>query len=357
MAEPDTVKAPEGRPSGPPSGADPEPSAGSTPAGRPRSGSGSLFLRRYGLQVGNLGVAVLMWIAFVIAAPDVFLSSNIYTAFATTTPLFAVLALALTLVVITGEIDLSFISVMAIGMVGFVRTYEYTGSVWLAVLGCLAAGLLCGLFNGFLVATLGIPSLVITLGTQFFFRGIELVLLDAQGSALTAPEFDTLHSVLNGRVFGLPAELLWTVGLAAALWIVLHRTRYGAHVFLVGDNATSARLMGVRVARVKIATFALLGVFAAFAGLMASMQINYFWPTLGDGSLLSPIAAVFLGGTSVFGGVGSVTGTFIGAFVIGAINAGIVSAGINGYWTQLFFGLVIIVSVVLQTLITRRVRR
>jgi simple sugar transport system permease protein len=154
-----------------------------------------------------------------------------------------------------------------------------------------------------------------------------------------------------------PAELLWTIGLAGLLWVVLNRTRYGAHVFLVGDNPTSARLMGVRVARVKIGTFALLGVFAAFAGLMASMQINYFWPTLGDGSLLSPIAAVFLGGTSVFGGVGSVTGTFIGAFVIGAINAGIVSAGINGYWTQLFFGLVIIASVVLQTLITRRVRR
>ena len=313
-------------------------------------------LRRNGLTFGTLGVALLMWALFVAAAPEVFLTSRIYQAFATTTPLFAMMALALTLIVITGEIDLSFISVMALGMVGFVRIYELTGSVAAAVVACLIVGALCGLFNGFLIAILGIPSLVITLGTMFFFRGIELVLLNARGVPLTGPEFLGLRTALNGRLFGIPNELLWTVAVAIVLWVLLNRTRFGAHVFLVGDNAISAQLMGVRVARVKVATYVLLAMVAAFTGLVASMQVSYLWPTLGEGSLLNPIAAVFLGGTSVFGGAGSIVGTFIGAFVIGAINAGIISAGIDGFYTQLFFGLVIIVSLVIQTIISRRLR-
>lgn len=321
------------------------------------SGRRQRMLRQHGLQIGIVCVALVMWLTFIAAAPDVFLQPTIYRAFATTTPLFAIMALGLTLVVITGEIDLSFIGVMALGMVGFVRTYEYTGNVPLAVLACLAIGAACGLFNGALVAGLGIPSLVITLGTQFLFRGIELVLMNAQGATLTADDFSWLRSALNGKPLGVPAELLWTLGLAALLWLVLNRTRFGAHVFLSGDNPVSARLMGVQVGRVKTATFVILGVLAALTGLMSAMQVSYFWPTLGDGSMLSPIAGVFLGGTSVFGGSGSIVGTVVGSFIIGAINAGIVSAGINGFWTQLFFGLVIVASVVLQTLIWRQSRR
>jgi len=101
----------------------------------------------------------------------------------------------------------------------------------------------------------------------------------------------------------------------------------------------------------------LVGLFAVVAGLMTSIYGYYFWPTTGDGFLLNTIASVFLGGTSVFGGTGSVVGSFVAAYIIGAINAGIVSAGINAFYTQLAFGLVIVVSVVLQTIIERRVRR
>jgi simple sugar transport system permease protein len=336
----------------------PDAQAAARPATPRGSGWSQRMLRQHGLQIGIFCVALVMWLTFIAAAPDVFLQPTIYRAFATTTPLFAIMALGLTLVVITGEIDLSFIGVMALGMVGFVRTYEYTGNVPLAVLACLAIGAACGMFNGALVAGLGIPSLVITLGTQFLFRGIELVLMNAQGATLTADDFTPLRAVLNGRPFGIPAELLWTLGLAALLWVVLNRTRFGAHVFLSGDNPTSAQLMGVHVARVKTATFVILGILAALTGLISTMQVSYFWPTLGEGSMLSPIAGVFLGGTSVFGGSGSIIGAFIiGAFIIGAINAGIVSAGINGFWTQLFFGLVIVASVVLQTLIWRQARR
>lgn len=322
-----------------------------------RSARSRHFFRRHALTVGTLAVAVTMWLTFVIAAPNVFLSPRIYAAFATTTPLFAMMALALTFVVITREMDLSFVSVMALAMVGFVRAHEATGSLTLAIAACLAVGLACGLFNGYLVAILGIPSLVITLGTMFFFRGIELVLLGGRGVALTGEEFAGLRAALNGRVGGIPNEMLWMVAIAIVLWIVLNRTRFGAHVFLVGDNATSAQLMGVRVARVKITAFCILGVVAAFSGLVSSMQVSYLWPTLGEGSLLTPIAAVFLGGTSVFGGIGTILGTFLGALMVGSINAGVISAGIDGFYTQLFFGLVIIISLVFQTVLSRRMKR
>jgi simple sugar transport system permease protein len=313
------------------------------------------FIRRNAITTGTLSVAALMWVIFVITAPDVFLSGRIYNSFAISTPLFAMVALALTLVVITREIDLSFVSVMALGMVGFVKTHEYTGNVQLAIVACLLVGVACGLFNGFLVAKLGIPSLVITLGTMFFFRGIELALLDGRGVALTGEEFSGLRDVLNGRTLGVRNELVWTIVIALILWVVLNRTKFGAHVFVVGDNATSAALMGVRVVRVKIATYCILGVVAAFAGLVSSMQSSFLWPTLGDGHLLTAIAAVVLGGTSIFGGAGTIVGTFVGAFVVGAINAGVISAGIDGFYTQLFFGLVIIVSLVIQTVIRNRI--
>jgi simple sugar transport system permease protein len=315
------------------------------------------LLRRHALTLATLGIALLMWLAFIIAAPDVFLSSRIYNAFATTTPLFAMIALGLTLVVIAREMDLSFGAVMALSLVGFTSVWEATGNVVLSVLACLLVGLACGLLNGFLVAILGIPSLVITLGTLFFFRGLEMVLIGGQSTTLGDDRLDGLNNLLNGKLLGIPNELVWTIAVAAALWVVLNLTRFGSHVFLVGDNPVSAQLMGVRVARVKIGTFAIVGVLAAFTGLMTAMQLSTFFATLGEGTLLSPIASVFVGGTSVFGGTGSILGTLVGSFMIGAINAGVVSAGGHGFYTQLFFGLVIIGSLVLQTLITKYMRR
>jgi simple sugar transport system permease protein len=112
----------------------------------------------------------------------------------------------------------------------------------------------------------------------------------------------------------------------------------------------------VNVVSVKMRAFTLVGLFAVFSGLMTSIYGYYFWPTTGEGFLLNTIASVFLGGTSVFGGTGSMVGTFVATYIIGAINAGVVSAGISAFYTQLVFGLVIVVSVVLQTIIERRVR-
>lgn len=314
------------------------------------------LLRRHGSQLGIIGVGLALWLTFVIAAPAVFTNVNIYAAFAQSTPQFGVIALALTFVVITGEIDLSFPSIMALGTAAFVLTVSTVG-VPVALILALLTGAVCGLINGLLVSRLNIPSLVITIGTSFLYRGLELVLMNGSGVPLTAQEYPGMHMLLRESVFGFPVQTLWMIGLCAVLWVLLNRTRFGAHVFLVGDNPTSARLMGINVVSVKTRAFVLVGVMSVFAGLMTSIYGYYFWPTVGEGFLLFTIASVFLGGTSVFGGTGSVVGSFVAAFIIGAINAGIVSAGINAFYTQLCFGLVIVISVVLQTLIERRVRR
>ena len=316
------------------------------------------LLTRYGSQMGIVGVGFAMWLAFVIAAPRVFTDVDIYIAFAETTPLFGIIAISLTFVVITGEIDLSFPSVMALGTAIFCLVTYYGGLPWWAgLIAGGATGVACGLLNGFLVASLNIPSLVITIGTQFLFRGLELVLMNGTGVPMLADRYPQMHALLREPVFGFPVQTLWMVAILVVEWFLLNRTRFGAHVFLVGDNQVSARLMGVNAGRVKIKAFILVGVTAVFCGLLSSIYGYYFWPSTGDGSLLNTIASVFLGGTSVFGGTGSVAGTFVASFIIGAINAGIVSAGVNAFYTQLAFGLVIVVSVVLQTLIDRRIRR
>jgi simple sugar transport system permease protein len=315
------------------------------------------LLRRYGSQMGIIGVGLLMWLGFVVAAPAVFTNVNIYLAFAQTTPQFGIIAIALTFVVITGEIDLSFPSIMALGTAAFALLVP-AGVPWpIGLAAAFATGALCGWINGTLVSWLNIPSLVITIGTSFLFRGLELVLMNGTGVPLTAEEYPEMHAIFRSAPLGIPIQTIWMIVILIAAWYLLNRTRFGAHVFLVGDNPTSARLMGINAVSVKTRAFMLVGVVSVFSGLMTSIYGYYFWPTTGDGFLLNTIASVFLGGTSVFGGTGSVVGTFVASYIIGAINAGIVSAGINAFYTQLAFGLVIVVSVVLQTIIDRKIRR
>ncbi|MEJ5198156.1 MAG: ABC transporter permease [Anaerolineae bacterium] len=314
-------------------------------------------VRRFGLQIGIVAVALIVWLLFLIGSPRTFLSYPIYNAFMSTTPYFALMAIPLTLVVITAEIDLSFPSIMAWGMVVYALTFSLTRSPIIAFVACLAAGLFAGGLNGLIITKIGIPSLVATLGTQFFWRGVVLVIRGGNGESLVPSKHTIVDGLLVGRLFDrIPAQFIWTIVIALAMWFILNRHKFGAHVYLTGDNVESARLMGVNVDRVKMLCFAIVGMFAAFAGLVQSLDVSYFWPTVGEGQLLNTLASVFLGGTSVFGGSGTIFGTFVASYIIGAINAGIVAAGLTGFWTQLIYGLIIVISVGIQTVLSRRLR-
>lgn len=315
------------------------------------------WARRNGLQIGILVVGLIIWGLFIAFAPLTFLSPQIYQAFMSSTPYFAIIALPLTMIIIAAEIDLSFPSIMAFAVTMFAITFTRTNNVWLSLLACLAAGTLAGVLNGLIVVKVGIPALVATIGTQFFWRGVVLVINGGNGTSLVPVKDTLLYELLVGRSLGIPAQMIWTVAIAFAVWFFLNRTRPGAHLYLVGDNVDSSRLMGINVDRRKIMAFALVGLAAAFSGLIASLEVNYFWPTLGEGYLLQTLASVYLGGTSAFGGVGTIFGTFVAAFIIGAINAGIVAVGLAGFWTQLIYGLIIVISVSIQTILGRRLRK
>ena len=322
-----------------------------------RAGPVTRFLRKYSLQLGVVGVAIVVWVLAFLGSPKTFLGRDIYLSFMSSTPVFALIAIPLTLVVITGEIDLSFSSVMAFGMTAFDVVFVTTHSPLLGFIACLLAGLLAGVFNGLIVVRIGVPSLVATIGTQFLFRGAVLIITNGQGLGMTEVQPTVLHEVLVGRVFGLiPMQFFWTIAVGVIVWFFLNRHRFGAHVYLTGDNIESARLMGVNVGRTKIIAFAAVGLAAAFAGFVVSADLQFFWPTLGDGYLLYTLTAVFLGGTSVFGGAGTVFGTFVASFVTGAINAAIVAAGLTNFWNYFIYGLVIVGSVSIQTVLTRRLR-
>ncbi len=313
------------------------------------------WMRRNALQLGTVGVALIIWVLFLIGAPKTFMSFNIYNALLVTTPYFGMIAIPLTLVIITGEIDLSFGSMMAWGMTGFDVVYLATQNFWLVFVACLLFGLVAGWLNGLIVVKAGVPSLVATIGTQFFWAGAVLVVTNAQGLGLTMMKDSLLHEGLVGRLGGqLPVQFIWMILIGIAVWFLLNRTRFGAHVYLTGDNVESARLMGVNVDRVKIICFALVGLSAAFAGFVQSADLLFFWPTMGQGNFLNTLAAVFLGGTSVFGGTGTIFGTFVAAFIINVINPGIIAIGFNQYAPQAIYGFIIVVSVALQAILRRR---
>jgi simple sugar transport system permease protein len=243
---------------------------------------------------------------------------------------------------------------MSLGMVGFVALWQATGNVGLGIVAALGIGALCGLFNGLIVTFIGIPALVVTIGTQFLFRGLALVLVGGRQYPLVETQDSFAYQVMVGKLFGVPMEFFWFLLATVVAWVLLNRHRLGQNAYVTGDNAQAAALMGIPIRRTRIILFVLVGVAAALAGLLNSLQVVNYYPSMGDGYLLPALAAVFVGGTSVFGGRGSVLGTALGAFMIGGIQAGLVAIGLSDYYPSLVYGAVILISVSIHAVLRRR---
>ncbi|MHB8278168.1 MAG: ABC transporter permease [Candidatus Humimicrobiaceae bacterium] len=315
------------------------------------------FLHRYNMQLSITGIVLLLFTIFIIIKPNIFLSHDIYYAFMSSVPFVGITALALTFITIIGEIDLSFPSVMGFGGWIFASIFMATGNIYLAMFTCLIGGAFIGLLNGILVTKVRIPSLVATIGTQYFWRGVIMVLCGGKGIPLVVAKKTVLFNVLVGR-FSLgkreiPVQIVWFIVVAIILWFLLNRHRFGGHVYCVGDNLESARMMGINVDRIKILVFVLTGILAVFSGVLASLEVVYLWPTLGDGYLIRVLAAVYIGGTSIYGGTGTIFGTVIGAILIGILEGGIIAMGITGFWTQLVYGVVIVASLSIYSYLKR----
>ncbi len=311
------------------------------------------------LEISITAVLVGIFLLFInpiIGNPKVFTRFDIYYSFMSTIPFFGIMALAITLVVTLGQMDLSFPSVLAFSAWMFGKVFEVTGNIWLAALVCLAIGVAAGGLNSILIVRIGIPSLVATIGTLFFFRGAVNVVAQGKGIPLVEAKGTFFYELCVGRIFNdlIPAQAIWMVALGVGFWLLLNRHRFGSHILFVGDNEESSRMMGINVQRVKTIVFMQMGFFAAFAGILSTLEVTYFWPSQGQGYLLPTLAAVFIGGTSVFGGMGTIYGTFVGALIIGSLEAGIIAIGLTGFWIQLIYGLIIMVSVSIYAILLRR---
>jgi simple sugar transport system permease protein len=265
------------------------------------------------------------------------------------------MALGFTFVIITGEIDLSFPGVMALSSFLFANVLTNTGSPIPAVLVCLISGIALGFINGVIVTKTKIPSIIVTLGTQFASMGTALILSDAGPLHLGDIKGSLIFNTFVGRLGGIfPVQSLWAFGLAILAALFLNRHRFGEAVMFSGDNREAARMLGINTDKVIIQVFILMGLMTAFAGMLLTLHMSAWWPTYGLGYLLIVIAAVFIGGTSLYGGEGTIFGTVVGAFVMGSMTAGIVAAGVQEYWVKFAQGAVLLGAVFLQRFLIRK---
>jgi simple sugar transport system permease protein len=303
-------------------------------------------LSKYQRDLNVVYVTIVVFLLFVIANPRVFLSFSIYNAVLTSVPIIIFLALSMVFVVTSGEMDLSFGSVMGFAGLAFAYVTTWTSNPYLGLIACVVTAAAWGIINGILVTKLKLSSLVSTLGMMFFLRGVIMVLTQGNSTPLTQLKDTAFYTIFAGRIRGFPVQMLWAIALLILFLFLYTRTRFGMHVHFVGDNRESAREMGVKVDRTIILTFVLVALSAALSAIVSALINENFWASTGDGYLLVVLAAVFLGGTPTWGGVGTILGGFLGAIVIGFLETGIIAAGLTGFWTKLVYGLIIILSII-----------
>jgi rhamnose transport system permease protein len=270
----------------------------------------------------------------------------------------AIVALAMTFVIIGGEIDLSVASIMGLSAILFAWAIQLGVPPEAAIGLALLAGLLCGLNNAFWVAIVGLPSLAVTLAGLIGYRGLALVLIEDRSLGGFPDWFQTLgQRPLLGPI---PAAVILFVVLLVVAGVVLHRTGFGRYVYVVGNSAEVARFSGVRVGRVKFALFVLSGVVSAVAGLLLAARFGSVRGSIGQGFELDIITIVLLGGVSIFGGRGTMVGVLLSILVILNLRNGLALVGVSGNTQTGVVGALLILSVLLPNLagaIGRRARR
>ena len=313
-------------------------------------------------------VLVLLIIFFTIVKGTTFLSASTLTMVAKHVALYGILALGMTFVIITGGIDLSVGSV--VGLVGMLAggmiqegiTLKFAGvtlffSVPMIVIFMMIVGCIIGAVNGLIITKLNVAPFIATLGTMYICRGFAN--LRSGGDTFSSIKGNealgnTGIMAFDSRVFavggfpGIPIAAILFLILAVIAAFVLKKTAFGWHILAIGGNEKAARLSGIKVEKNIIMVYAISGACSALIGLVTMAQIAASHPNTGDSWEMNAIAAVVLGGTSMAGGVGTIGGTVIGAFVIGIINDGMTMCGVSEFWQKVIKGLVIILAVLID---------
>jgi rhamnose transport system permease protein len=266
---------------------------------------------------------------------------------------FAMVALVLTLVIIAGEIDLSPASNMALSACLFAWVQAAGVPLPLAVAVGLAAGLAMGGLNAALVIGLQLPSIIVTIGTLILYRGLAQVI--AGDKSIRVPEsFIGINEVM---VAGVPLPVILFCLLALVLGLLLGTTIFGRQIYLIGTNEVAARHAGVRSARIRAILFLMMGLVSAVAGLMTASRLGSVRYDLGLGGELQMVLMAMLGGTYIFGGRGTILGTFLAAWLLVIVTTGMIVANVLPAWQLCVLGLLLIVSIIATNLIYSRTQR
>jgi len=304
------------------------------------------------LREGGIGLALILLILFFAFAADNFATLANVRNILNQITINTILAVGMTFVILVAGIDLSVGSVMALSMMVAGTVLKLEGlpvglAIMLAILAGLGVAMFIGFLNGGISEKWKLPSFIVTLGMLNIARGAALQLTEAR----TIYEFPKLYtsfgttSIMNNIV---PLIFLVALALVAISWFILTKTVFGRLIYAIGNNEEAVRLSGHSPSLYKIAAFTICGFTAGLAGLINMSRLTIASPIVGNGAELAAIAAVIIGGTSLFGGKGSVIGTFIGACIIGVLNNGLTIMGVDDFTRQILTGVVIIVAVILD---------
>ncbi|ATM04742.1 MULTISPECIES: ABC transporter permease [Raoultella] len=257
----------------------------------------------------------------------------------------ALIALGMTLVIISGGIDLSVGPAAALSAVLGATMMVAGVPVPLAILATLGIGAICGVFSGSLVAYAGLQPFIVTLGGLSLFRAIALIYTGGNPVFGIPTEF---RSLINSEIFGIPTPIVIVAVIALVLWTVMNKTPLGEYILAVGGNEEAARVAGVPVKRTKVTVFVISGTLASLASLILIGRLGAAEPTIGNLWELDAIAAAAIGGASLMGGKGSVVGTIIGAIILGALRNGLTLLNIQAFYQLLATGLIIIIAMLID---------
>ncbi|MEA5622267.1 ABC transporter permease subunit [Nostoc sp. UHCC 0251] len=301
---------------------------------------------------GILPILVIICILFAFLSPNFLTGSNIVNILRQAS-INIVLATGMTFVILTGGIDLSVGSILAVSAVFALLVSLLPALSWAAVPAALLAGLFLGLLNGALITFLDVPPFIVTLGSLTALRGVAYLL--AKGTTLINQDINFAW-VGNSYVGPLPWIVIIALLTVIVSWFVLRQTVLGVQIYAVGGNERAARLTGIKVNRVLLFVYGISGLMAGLAGIMSSSRLYSASGLLGQGYELDAIAAVILGGTSFTGGIGTIGGTLLGALIIAILNNGLTLLNLSYFWQLVVKGLVIILAVMIDRL-RRRSRR
>ncbi|PZM08197.1 ABC transporter permease [Rhizobium tubonense] len=301
-------------------------------------------------EVLLLGVAILIFVFNSIASPyflDVWNLSDATYNFTEK----AMIAFAMALLIIAGEIDLSVAAIIALASTAMGAAAQAgVDTVGLVAIG-LCVGLLCGLFNGLLVSVLKLPSIVVTIGTMSLFRGISYIALGDQAYGNYPADFAFFGQGYVVWVFTF--EFVLFVVLAVVFAILLHATNFGRQVYTIGNNDFAARFSGIPVERVKFILFLLTGLMSGIASVCLTSRLGSTRPSIAQGWELEVVTMVVLGGVSILGGSGTIGGVVIAAFVMGLVTFGLGLLNVPGIVMSIFIGLLLIITIAIPIIVRR----